>query len=176
MADPVSGGELSRRTFLTVSGALASGAVLATGESAQAADLPLDERQTRMVLRVAAFGARVPAPLPDFGESGPAMSRATADRLAGAVAGLPEQRLALVRAAADSLLQEGLVDGDDATMLAAIGKRAVEPDKTDGLIALVALAAATVTRQVKPTADDLAKVWLAAIARLSASTKARVHR
>lgn len=181
-------GALSRRTFLTVSGLTVSGlavsgtvascAVLATGQSARAAGPVLSTTQSRMVLRVAVFGAEVPAPLPDLDEPGPAARRATVTRLAAVSATLPAQRLTLVGKAADSLVWQGLVDADDATMLRAIGQRAADPDAASagGLVALVALAAATVTRRVEPTADDLGVAWLASMARLSASAEAAAQR
>jgi hypothetical protein len=177
MTDLGSAGSVSRRTLLAASGMLVSSAVLAAARPARAAGPALSGTQGRMVLRVGLFGAAVPAPLPDFGEPGPAAGRATADRRATVAARLPGQRLTLVAAAADSLIQQGLLDADDATLLHALGERAADAAgaAASGLVALAALAAATVTRAVQPTADDLAAVWLAAVAQLSASTKTEVH-
>ncbi|MEV5962929.1 twin-arginine translocation signal domain-containing protein [Kribbella sp. NPDC051952] len=159
---------LSRRGVLAASGAAGAGLVLGVGGEAQAADI-LTAAQVRSVLRIARFGVAVMTPVVAAGNSEPSLDRATSKHLLSVAAGLGPERLALIRKAADSLAARGLSTATDQALRVALAAAAKAP--TDDVLALVALAAATVTPIVSPTADDLAAVWLTSVARIAAAEK-----
>jgi hypothetical protein len=123
----------------------------------------LTARERAMVLRLAKVGAIYPIAFPDFGESGLAVQRATAGRLAAVERRLPATRLASVRKGAQQLLSAGLAGADRTELVSGIGRKVYHARKRQPpqpLIAVVALAIATVSRHFDPKSDDAARMWL----------------
>jgi hypothetical protein len=95
---------------------------------------PLTGPEIAITLQVARLGAVYPVPFPDFGEAGPAVSRATAERLRARLPEIGAGRLLLVR--------------DGARALAAAGLTAVSRDRLlDGLAGLTAKTSAKTSAQ-----------------------------
>jgi hypothetical protein len=161
---------LTRRTVLRASGTASAATLIATPTLAvPAVARPLlPEQQLRMVLQVAKAGAVYPIEVPGFGEPGTAADRASATRLHAAQARLQPERLTQVAAGADLLIAHGLLGAPRMALLAGIGKAsaAATPDEQQAIIAVVALAAATVARHFDPTAAHPATVWVGLLRRL----------
>lgn len=114
--------------------------------------------QSAMVLRVARAGAVFPIDFPNFGEPGPAWSRATLARLRAAARRACSPRLELAIGGTQALIQHGLLGQPRARLLDGIGEVASDP--ANDLTALVALAIATVSRHFSPNSDDAAELWI----------------
>jgi hypothetical protein len=167
---------VSRRTFLGVTGGVVGSAALAgtsvwTGAPGArvvtaAGTSPAATRT--MIVQLARVGAQVPIPFPDFGEPGPASSRATLPRLQAAERRLTAERRALVRAGAQRLIDDGLLDAEPARLVQGVGHLAAEGDdhQQRALTAAVALAVATVSTHFAPHDDRAAQVWIGGLRRL----------
>jgi hypothetical protein len=152
---------ITRRGFLGASGLAASGLLLPS----RAAPASLSPAQSRLTLQIAQVGSVFPVEFPAFEEAGSARSRATAARLRTAVRRLSPGRLALVRAGATDLAAAGLLDVGPEDLLAGIGQLAGTAHEA-GLTAVVALAAATVSRHFDPNSDAAAQVWIGGLRRM----------
>jgi len=171
--DPVA---VSRRRFLGGAGAVGSaivaGGLAAAGTSGAAAPAAstaaaLSGAERDLVLEVARAGARVPIAFPDFGEPGPATARATAARLRDAESRLRDERLALVKAGTGDLVERGLGGAGRQELVDGLAGHAAEAtrDQEVALVAVVALAVATVSRHFDPNADSAARVWVGGLRR-----------
>jgi hypothetical protein len=161
------GREPTRRRFLHVTGAAGSAALATAGmagaaPAAAGAAAPLSDRERALVLQVARVGARYPVEFPGLGEPGPASARATGARLSRQLPELSAARLALVREGAGTLIADGLLDATPDRLLDGIGSRvaAAGTRPPAALVAVAALAAATVARRLDPHADHPARLWL----------------
>lgn len=155
--------------MLRVSGVAGSALIvgMSTPTSAAAAEA-LSPEQRKMALQVAKAGAIYPIEVPGFGERGTASSRVTDSRLRDAEVRLRPARLAEVRAGADLLISQGLLAAPRPALLAGISRAAATaaPAERQGLIALAALGAATVSRHLDPASDSPATVWIGGLAHL----------
>jgi hypothetical protein len=147
---------LDRRGFLGIVGAAGVAALVPLADLSPGA-LSADERT--MILQVARTGAVFPIAFPDFGEPGPASTRATAARLREAASRSSPARLALARAGADALIARGLLNQPQARLLDGLGQQAGVTAAKPGLTATVALAIATVSRHFDPGSDEAALLW-----------------
>jgi hypothetical protein len=167
-ADEMTGGSDRRRSRRRFLGQAAAGsAIVASGlglPTSTAADdeVALSSRQRRMVLQVARAGARVPIDFPDFGEPGPAVERATLERLQAAEREVDADRLALVRAGAADLIDAGLLGVGQDRLVEGIARHGAEADlgQDRALVALVAIAIATISKHFDPNADSAAQLWV----------------
>ncbi|WP_433334697.1 hypothetical protein [Spirillospora sp. CA-294931] len=150
-----------RRRFLGGSVALAGVALGTVGSrTAGAAPVGLSPQEIAMVLAVARVGAVYPVPFPAFGERGPASSRATEARLRARLSGVHPARLAQVREGARALIGADLARARQAPLLDGLGAQAAGARPPQELVAVVALAVATVSRRFDPNNDAAARVWL----------------
>ena len=149
---------LSRRSFLGL--VSAAGAVTAIGafRAARVGALSADEQT--MIVQVARAGAVFPIDFPSFGEPGPAIARATAARLRGAILRASGSRLKLAASGADLLIARGLLDKPRPALIDGIGRLACAAEAGPELPAAVALAIGTVSRHFSPDSDEAAQVWL----------------
>lgn len=174
-------GEFSRRRFVRSAGVAT--VLAATVGAATAGDHPgglvpfrptaaasasgpsgaLTARERAMILRVAKVGAVYPITFPNFGESGPAVQRATIERLMTPTAALSAGRLELARDGARDLLGAGLLGSSRAGLVHTIGRKVRDAGTSrppEPLTAVVALAVATVSRHFNPADDSAAELWL----------------
>jgi hypothetical protein len=155
---------LHRRGFLGV--AATAGAVAAFRPLRRPALVSSD--QAAMVLQVARAGAVFPIDFPSFGEPGPASARATPQRLHDAIRRASPARAQAAICGADALIAQGLLDQPRARLLDGIGELAGHPSGSSRwnrscpreLIAVAALAVATVSRHFDPDSDDAAELWI----------------
>ena len=158
---------LSRRRVL--SGASIAGFVSLTGIPAASASGALTARQGAMALAVVRVVAQFPVEFPELGERPPALSRATPSRLAKVVDRLTPRRLSEVREALDELIATGLPNRQPRKLLMALGARLGQgPVPAAPLVALVAVATATLNRDADPNEDGCADVWTGLMARMHA--------
>jgi len=148
---------MSRRGLLGVLAGVGAAAFVTMPGYISSGSLSADERI--MILQVARAGAVFPIAFPDFGEPGPASSRATAARLRRAAGRASPQRLALARSGADALIAQGLLNRPRARLLDGIGQQAGPTAAESRLTAVVALAIATVSRHFDPDSDEAALLW-----------------
>ncbi|MER6949624.1 hypothetical protein ABT294_36990 [Nonomuraea sp. NPDC000554] len=171
-ARPPARPRLTRRAFVRVAGTGATAMVLAAGigtSPARAAPATLSPQEADMILQVARAGAVYPAAFPAFGEEGPAVRRATAARLAARLTELDAPRLELARQGARSLVSAGLLNTGRPRLLAGIARQASATQAAaPELVAVVALAVATVSAHFDPASDAAASVWLNALRNLPA--------
>jgi hypothetical protein len=159
---------LSRRTFIELAGAagVAAGTVsLASAPAGATPTTALTPPELQMTLRIARAGAVFPIAFPDYGEAGPATSRATMPRLRAAIERLPPDRLATAKAGAGDLLANKLADVKQPALLAGLGRLAAGTDEVrwQQLSAVVALAVSTVSTRFDPSDDEPARLWLSGL-------------
>jgi hypothetical protein len=161
---------ISRRRFLEVAGAAGAATVasVAGTGTADAATTALSEAQRDMLLRVARAGAVFPVPFPQWGERGPALSRASGARLLTATRRMHPKRMASARSGVRYLVKAGCGHMTQAQLinhLGAVAAKGNTPTHRD-LQASTALAIATVSRHFDPNDDAAARIWLAGLANL----------
>jgi hypothetical protein len=161
---------MPRRIFLELAGVagIAVGVLGVGAASADAAPSISADQRDDMILRIAKAGAVFPVPFGDFGETGPAIDRATLRRLGQARARLPVARATLAQSGADALISQGLTTVDQPNLLTGLGRMAVTAGPADrrGLSAATALAIGTVSTHFDPKSDDAAQLWLGGLGRL----------
>jgi hypothetical protein len=160
---------LSRRTFIELAGAagVTVGALSvgsAAAEPTASGPATFGPREQQVTLQIAAAGAVFPIPFPDFGEKGPATTRVTAPRLSKAIRRVRPARLEQARAGAAQVVAARLDGVDQPTLLTGLGRLAA--DDNPQLIALAAIAVATVSTRFDPNDDGPAQRWLAGLHRL----------
>ncbi|MEU7748898.1 hypothetical protein [Nonomuraea sp. NPDC049158] len=101
---------VKRRHVLRAAGVgiLAGMALAPPATAAPKRGAELTDQEIALVLQVARLGAVYPVPFPDFGEAGPAASRAVAERLRARLPELGAGRLQLIRDGARDLVAAGL--------------------------------------------------------------------
>jgi hypothetical protein len=181
-AERAAGPGMSRRGFLGTAAAAGSaatmtaviGAAPALASPALVHGGPLTTRQRAMVLDIARAGSVYPLGLPRPGRL-PALGLVLSDyrppsvaRLAAAERRLPADRLAQARLGASALIRADLLGAGTAALLVGIGKRAAAapPSGTDDLVAVTAIAIATVFPS-DSAPDAAARAWLSLLGRQS---------
>jgi len=143
---------LTRRSVL--GGGLAGAAVLAVGVPS-AAETVSDED---LLAHIAGTIAVLPVPFPEFGEKGPAHTRATHDRVRSALGRLPDASgvadgLRVIRPVVS-------VEDDHETVVRGFGELVAANRSVDGLAAVVATCVATLSSKFDPSARSGADLWL----------------
>jgi hypothetical protein len=165
---------VARRAVLRAGGALGVAAALGTAvRSADAdADWPLADEERAAVLGLAGAVAVIPVPFPNFGESGVATARVSADRLRAAAAKTPANRMADVHTGARTLVDAGLLKAPPRELALGVGQLVAKSGgkPTPALQALVALAISTVSAHFDPANDKAAQLWLDVVRRLATNT------
>lgn len=152
---PGSGRQFTRRSLL--GGGLAGAAVLAVGVPSAAATV-LSAADEDLLTHIAGAVAVLPVPFPEFGEKGPAHTRATNDRMRTTLARLP--RMSGVADGLRALRPVVSVADDHETVVRGFGELVAENRSVDGLAAVVATCVATLSHQFDPSARSRADLWL----------------
>jgi hypothetical protein len=145
----------TRRSVL--GGGLAGAAVLAVGVPG-AAETALSAADEDLLAHIAGTIAVLPVPFPEFGEKGPAHTRATHDRVRSTVHRLPQ-----ASGVADGLrvLRPVVsVRDDHETVVRGFGRLVAENRSVDGLAAVVGTCVATLSSRFDPSARSGAELWL----------------
>jgi hypothetical protein len=131
--------------------------VLAVGVPSTA-ETALSASDEDLLAHIAGTIAVLPVPFPEFGEKGPAPTRATNDRVRAAL-----QRLPRMSGVADGLRvirPVVSVQDDHETVVRGFGELVAENRSVDGLAAVVATCVATLSSRFDPGARSGADLWL----------------
>jgi hypothetical protein len=131
--------------------------VLAVGAPG-AAETAVSAADEDLLAHIAGTIAVLPVPFPEFGEKGPARTRATHDRVRAAVRRLP--RASGVADGLRVIRPVVSVEDDHETVVRGFGRLVAENRSVDGLAAVVATGVATLSSRFDPSARSGADLWL----------------
>ena len=152
----------SRRAFGRFSAVAVGAAVagLATMPTANASPLTLTRQDEDVVLGLARTVATLPVEFPAFDESGTALSRVTRDRLRAAAETLTPDRVHQLRQGIAAISAANPVSSTTVQLATATGALVRQSGIDGGLLAVAALAVATVSSHFEAQQDSAARLWL----------------